>query len=185
MYAPGAVLQPLLHQSRPLRFLLLYMFVHYHYGMEYQAKLTAPFGVIGLRCTEDALTGIDFLSSRVNSRSPRSAFAQKVCDQLTAYLADPDFRFNLPFEPGGTAHQNKVWKIMLSIPRGETRSYGALASQLKSAAQAVGQACGANPVPIVIPCHRVVGKAGLGGFMGHASGDALDIKRWLLAHEQR
>jgi methylated-DNA-[protein]-cysteine S-methyltransferase len=58
-----------------------------------------------------------------------------------------------------------------------------LAAGLKSAAQAVGQACGANPIPIIIPCHRVVGKTGLGGFMRHASGDPLDIKRWLLAHE--
>ncbi|MFZ2541292.1 MAG: methylated-DNA--[protein]-cysteine S-methyltransferase, partial [Gallionella sp.] len=110
---------------------------------------------------------------------------RKVCEQLTAYFVDPDFRFELPVDPGGTAHQHKVWQIMRIIPRGETRSYGALAAQLKSAAQAVGQACGANPIPIVIPCHRVVGKAGLGGFMGHASGTALDIKRWLLAHEQR
>ena len=74
---------------------------------------------------------------------------------------------------------------MLDIPRGETRSYGDLAAELKSGAQAVGQACGANPIPIIIPCHRVVGKAGLGGFMRDASGPSLDIKRWLLKYEQR
>ena len=74
---------------------------------------------------------------------------------------------------------------MLAIPRGETRSYGELAKQLRSAAQAVGQACGANPLPIVIPCHRVVGKAGMGGFMKHGDGAPLDIKRWLLTHERR
>lgn len=73
---------------------------------------------------------------------------------------------------------------MLAIPRGQTRSYGELAAQLKSGAQAVGQACGANPIPVIIPCHRVVGKSGLGGFMRHANGAPLDIKRWLLAHEQ-
>ena len=152
--------------------------------MDYQAKLTAPFGVIGVRCTDDVLTGLEFLPSGVMPQSPRNTLAQKTCEQLTAYLADPDFRFDLPVEPGGTVHQNKVWEIMLSIPRGETRSYGTLATQIKSAAQAVGQACGANPVPIVIPCHRIVGKAGLGGFMGHGSGTSLDIKRWLLAHER-
>ena len=153
--------------------------------MEYQAKLIVPFGVLGIRCTDDALTGLEFLPARTLAQSPCNTFAQNVCEQLTAYLADPDIRFNLPVELGGTVHQNKVWQIMLGIPRGETRRYGEVAAQLKSAARAVGQACGANPIPIVIPCHRVVGKAGMGGFMGHASGVSLDIKRWLLAHEQR
>jgi methylated-DNA-[protein]-cysteine S-methyltransferase len=153
--------------------------------MNYQAILIVPFGSLGIRCNDDALTGIEFLTAGVVPQSPRSTFAQKVCEQLTAYIADPDFRFSLPFQSGGTVHQNKVWQAMLEIPRGATRSYGALATELKSSAQAVGQACGANPIPIVIPCHRVVGKTGLGGFMGHSSGDSLDIKRWLLAHEQR
>jgi len=159
--------------------------LRYYYGMDYQAKLSAPFGVIGIRCAEDVLTGIDFLSSGVTSQPPSNAFARIVCEQLNAYLVAPDFHFDLPVKFGCTVHQNKVWQIMQAIPCGETRTYGELAVELKSAAQAVGQACGANPVPIVIPCHRVVGKFGLGGFMGRASGDALDIKRWLLAHEQR
>ena len=93
--------------------------------------------------------------------------AQKVCEQLAAYFADPDFHFDLPLQPGGTAHQNKVWQAMCAIPRGKTRSYGDVATQLGSSPRAVGQACGANPIPIIIPCHRVVGKAGMGGFMHH------------------
>jgi methylated-DNA-[protein]-cysteine S-methyltransferase len=72
---------------------------------------------------------------------------------------------------------------MQDIPCGQTRTYGEMAAQIGSSAQAVGQACGSNPVPVVIPCHRVVSKLGLGGFMRHAEGEALDIKRWLLAHE--
>jgi len=153
--------------------------------MNYQAILKVPFGSLGVHCPDEVLTSLEFLPSGTTPQSLRNAFAQKVCEQLTAYFADPDFRFSLPFQPGGTMHQNKVWQAILNIPRGATRSYGALAAEVKSSAQAVGQACGANPIPIVIPCHRVVGKAGLGGFMGHASGDSLDIKRWLLAHEQR
>jgi len=153
--------------------------------MGYQAKLSVPFGVLGIRCTDDALTGIDFLPSRTAPQPPRSVFAQRVCEQLSAYLSDPDFCFNLPFKLNGTVHQNKVWKAMLDIPRGETRSYGELAATLKSGAQAVGQACGANPIPIIVPCHRIVGRTGLGGFMRHAGGKPLEIKRWLLAHEQR
>ena len=151
--------------------------------MDYQAKLSVPFGILGVRCNDEALTGIEFLVPGTAPQPPASAFAQKVCEQLSAYLIDPDFRFNLPIKLAGTVHQNKVWQAMRNIPRGETRSYGALAVVLKSGAQAVGQACGANPIPVIVPCHRVVGKSGLGGFMRHASGASLDIKRWLLAHE--
>jgi len=152
--------------------------------MDYQAKLQAPFGVLGIRCTDDALTGIEFLAPGTVPQPPRNAFAQKVCEQLSAYVADPDFRFNLPLKPGGTEHQNKVWQAMCVIPRGQVQTYGDLSAQIHSSPRAVGQACGNNPIPIVIPCHRVVGKAGLGGFMHHSGGYALDIKRWLLAHEQ-
>ena len=153
--------------------------------MVYQAKLAAPFGVLGICCEADALTGIEFLAPGVKPQSASNDFAQQVCKQLSAYFSNPDFHFNLPIKSCGTRHQNKVWQAMLNIPRGETCSYGELAAVLKSGAQAVGQACGANQIPIIIPCHRVVSKAGLGGFMRHASGASLDIKHWLLAHEQR
>jgi methylated-DNA-[protein]-cysteine S-methyltransferase len=153
--------------------------------MDYQAKLTVPFGVLGIRCTEDALTGIDFLPVIEKPQRATSAFAKNVCEQLLRYFENPSAQFTVPLNASGTPHQKKVWQAMLNIPRGETRSYGELAAKLKSGAQAVGQACGANPIPIIIPCHRVVSKSGLGGFMRHASGASLDIKRWLLAHEQR
>ena len=152
--------------------------------MDYQAKLVAPFGILGIRCEADALTGIEFLAPNTPPLPPRNAFAQTVCEQLTAYFADPDFHFDLPLKLNGTAHQNKVWQAMCAIPRGQTRQYGELAVQLASSPRAVGQACGNNPIPIVIPCHRVVSKSGMGGFMHHSGGYALDIKRWLLAHEK-
>jgi methylated-DNA-[protein]-cysteine S-methyltransferase len=153
--------------------------------MSYQAKLAVPFGVLGIRCDETALLGIDFLPVSDESQSPVSAMAEAVCEQLQRYFADPDASFSIPLRYTASEHRQKVWQAMLSIPRGETRSYGEMAAELHSCAQAVGQACGANPIPIVIPCHRVVGKSGLGGFMRHAQGSPLDIKRWLLAHEQR
>jgi O-6-methylguanine DNA methyltransferase len=151
--------------------------------MDYQAKLPVPFGVLGIRCTEDALTGIDFLPATEKPQHAISAFAKTVCEQLLRYFENPDVQFTVPFNTSGTPHQQKVWQALIAIPRGETRSYGELAAALRSGAQAVGQACGANPIPIIIPCHRVVSKSGLGGFMRHASGASLDIKRWLLAHE--
>jgi methylated-DNA-[protein]-cysteine S-methyltransferase len=153
--------------------------------MDYQAKIAVPFGVLGIHCDERELLGIDFLPAAEKTQRASSAFAKTVCEQLRLYVDNPDFQFTVPLKPAGTLHQQKVWQAMLRIPRGETRSYGELATALKSGAQAVGQACGANPIPVIIPCHRVVGKSGLGGFMRHASGDPLDIKRWLLAHERR
>jgi methylated-DNA-[protein]-cysteine S-methyltransferase len=153
--------------------------------MDYQATLPVPFGVLGIRCDDHALLGIAFLPATNKPQHASSAFAETVCEQLLRYLEDPDTQFSVPLRLNGTLHQQKVWQAMCNIPRGETRSYGELAAELRSGAQAVGQACGANPIPIIIPCHRVVSKSGLGGFMGHASGASLDIKRWLLAHEQR
>lgn len=153
--------------------------------MDYQAKLRTPFGVLGIRCTGDALTGIDFLPAGEKPQRATSALAAIVCEQLLRYLENPDVQFSVPLGLHGTPHQQKVWQAMLDIPRGQTRSYGEIAAELKSCAQAVGQACGANPIPVIVPCHRVVGKAGLGGFAHHRNGAHLDIKRWLLAHEQR
>ena len=151
----------------------------------YHAILTAPFGVLGILCEDTALTGVDFLAPGTRPQAPLNSFARAVCNQLGAYFDDPDFRFNLPLKLDGTTHQSKVWQAMCAIPRGQTRQYGELARELASSARAVGQACGANAIPIIIPCHRVVSKAGLGGFAHHSDGYELDIKRWLLKHEQR
>lgn len=149
----------------------------------YQARLVAPFGVLGIRCEAGALTGMEFLAPGVQPQTPTDLFTQSVCEQLLAYFADASYCFDLPIMLNGTAHQTKVWHAMCAIPRGQTRYYAELAQQLTSSPRAIGQACGANPIPIVIPCHRVVSKSGTGGFMHQRGGAALDIKRWLLVHE--
>jgi methylated-DNA-[protein]-cysteine S-methyltransferase len=82
----------------------------------------------------------------------------------------------------GTVFQQRVWQAIASIPLGQTRSYGQLAEQLNSGPRAVANACGANRIPLIIPCHRVLAKNGLGGFM-QGKKNGLNIKRWLLAHE--
>lgn len=155
----------------------------HHEQMDYQAKLRTPFGMLGILCNDEALTGLEFLAPGAGPQAPRTAMAQKACAQLNAYFADPGFRFSIPISIGGTAHQNRVWQAMRAIPRGQVRSYGEVAAQLHSSPLAVGRACGANPIPVVIPCHRIVGKSGLGGFAHQRDGYLLDIKRWLLAHE--
>jgi methylated-DNA-[protein]-cysteine S-methyltransferase len=83
----------------------------------------------------------------------------------------------------GSKHQVDVWQAMQKIKPGATQTYGELSDSIDSSPRAVGTACGQNPVPIVVPCHRVVAANGLGGFMGGKQDDPLKIKRWLLAHE--
>lgn len=101
--------------------------------------------------------------------------------QLDAYFDGDLTDFNLPLDPMGTKHQEKVWRAMQKIPYSQTTTYGKLAKDIGSAAQAVGTACGRNPIPILIPCHRVLGSAGkLGGYSGDGG---LYTKRALLVLE--
>lgn len=149
----------------------------------YAAKYPAPFAVLGIRMEEGKLAGIDFLPLDEAALAPGDALTRQVCEQIEAYLHDPDFQFDLPLSQSPTPHQMKVWQALRAIPRGQATTYGALAQQLGSSPRAVGQACGSNPLPLIIPCHRVVAKNGAGGFMHHASGAPLAIKDWLLRHE--
>ncbi len=152
---------------------------------DYQAKLATPFAVLGLRIEEDWLTDIEYLPVDTPLLAPQTVLAKEICDQLQAYLADPHFTFDLSMHVGGTVHQRRVWRAIQNIPSGMTCSYADIAAQLHSAPRAVGQACGANRLPIIIPCHRVIAKSGgLGGFMNASDGVPLDIKRWLLHHER-
>jgi methylated-DNA-[protein]-cysteine S-methyltransferase len=150
----------------------------------YQARLATPFAVLGIRHEADRLTAIDFLPRKTAPLSPQTRFAEKVSKQLETYLLDPDASFYLPLRLNGTPFQRRVWQAIMQIPRGRTLTYGELARKLFSGPRAVGQACGANPICIVVPCHRVLGSGNLGGFMNRDEGDALAIKRWLLDHER-
>jgi methylated-DNA-[protein]-cysteine S-methyltransferase len=148
---------------------------------------STPFGAIGVRCAGEFVTGIEYLERQTGFR-PHSPLAKEAIRQLAAYLADADFSFDLPLKSTGTAFQHRVWEEISAIPRGTTRTYGNLAASVGSAPRAVGQACGANPLPIVVPCHRVVAASkglngGLGGFARTRGGFLVDVKRWLLRHE--
>ncbi len=152
--------------------------------MNYQACLAAPFAVLGVRCTDDAVTGIDFLPLDTALIAPRARLSNMVCDALQQYLHDASCNFELPLMAVGTSFQCRVWEAMRCIPGGQTITYAELARQIDSGARAVANACGANPIPVIIPCHRVVAANGLGGFMRGREESSLDIKRWLLAHER-
>lgn len=151
---------------------------------QYQAIIAVPFGVVGILCDFKMLAGIDFLAPEILLHEPEDKFTENVCKQLDRYFKDPCYEFSLPFSLNGSAHQKKVWQVLSKIPCGQTRQYGELAQELSSSPRAVGQACGANPIPIVVPCHRVVSKNGIGGFAHQRNGYELDIKKWLLSHEQ-
>ncbi|MGQ0524511.1 MAG: methylated-DNA--[protein]-cysteine S-methyltransferase [Betaproteobacteria bacterium] len=150
----------------------------------YQARYAAPFAVLGIRAVHGTLQGIDYLPRGAATLAPLNGTAEQVCRQIERYLDDPEFRFSVPFFFQGTPFQCKVWRAICRIPSGKTASYMALARALKTAPRPVGGACGANRIPLVIPCHRVVGSTGLGGFMNAKSGSPITIKKWLLAHER-
>ncbi len=151
---------------------------------EFDAVLKTPFGALGVRTEGEAVVDISFLPPGTPPAAPRNALAGRACRQFAAYLDDPRAGFDLPLAPAGTPFQRRVWRAIAAIPRGQTLTYGEIARRLKSAPRAVGQACGRNPYPVVVPCHRVVGaNGGLGGFDSATGGYLIDTKRWLLRHE--
>ena len=150
----------------------------------YAGTLATPFAVLGLRTNGVALTGLSFLPLAEAVSAPTDAVAEQAMRELERYLADPWFRFTVALAPSGTPFQKQVWAQLSAIPRGQPLTYGDVARRVRTAPRAVGQACGANRIPVIIPCHRVVGAQGvLGGFMNADDGDPVAIKRWLLAHE--
>mgnify|MGYP001562039362 CR=1 FL=1 len=138
---------------------------------------------VGVRTRAEELAEICFLPRSIALVAPKNRLAERAARQFERYRRDPDSGFDLPLAEVGTAFQRRVWEVIASIPRGRTLSYGEVARRLRSAPRAVGQACGANWFPLVIPCHRVVGASSLGGFGHHGEGFHLEIKSWLLRHE--
>lgn len=149
----------------------------------FDAVHATPYGRMGIRIANEALIELVFLPPTQRTVVAQSRLAKEACRQIDAFIADPDFRFDLPLTHLGTQFQRRVWDAIAAIHRGRTRTYGDIARDIESAPRAVGQACGANYFPLVIPCHRVVAAAGLGGFAHHDGGYHLKAKRWLLAHE--
>ena len=151
---------------------------------DFDAVLPAPFGALGVRVADGKVIGLEFLPPGTRPQASARPLIQRLARELDAYYADPGHAFDLPLHVTGTPFRQRVWQALLAIPAGQTRSYGDLARQLQSAPRAVGQAVGDNPLPVVIPCHRIIAAdGGLGGFNHRRSGFTQDIKRWLLGHE--
>ncbi len=148
------------------------------------AVIDAPFGQLRLVAEHDILTGIDFLLEHEPAKKPATPLLRETAAQLAAYFKDAHHRFDLPIRLDGTPFQLRVWQALCEIPPGDPLTYGQLAKKLATTPRAVGGACGANPIPVIVPCHRVVSAGGLGGFMGTRYLGPLNIKSWLLAHER-
>jgi methylated-DNA-[protein]-cysteine S-methyltransferase len=152
---------------------------------DYDARIKAPFATLGVKTSGTHVLALHFLPVTVTAKSPIvNTIAHLATVQLMHYLDNPKFKFDLPLKLSGSKHQIDVWHAMQEIAAGSVRTYGDLANEIGSDARAVGTACGKNPVPVIVPCHRIVAANGLGGFMGGKRDDPLAIKRWLLTHER-
>lgn len=140
--------------------------------------IDSPVGRLTISATDDAIVAIGWRDELFGGRN---ALLGEVQRQLEAYFAGRLTVFDLPLMPAGSEFDNRVWQAMRQIPHGQTRSYGELAMEIGSAPRAIGGACGRNPIPIVIPCHRVLARNGLGGYSG---GAGLTTKQWLLDLER-
>ena len=157
-----------------------------HMNIEhFQACIKTPFATLGIVADDQHLLGVHFLPASVPAKAPKlNTIAHLACVQLQAYLDNPNLKFDLPLKLNGSKHQLDVWRGMQKIPAGKTVTYGALADAINSSPRAVGTACGQNPIPVIVPCHRIVAaNGGLGGFMGGKLENPLAIKQWLLKHE--
>lgn len=139
------------------------------------ATLVTPFGPVSLREAGGRIVALDWQAGQGEA----SALVAEGLRQLEEYFAGARQTFDLPLD-WGTGLQERVRRAMAAIPFGETRTYGEISAMVGAPAQAVGQACGANPIPVIIPCHRILGAKGLGGF---SAPGGVETKVALLRHE--
>jgi methylated-DNA-[protein]-cysteine S-methyltransferase len=150
------------------------------------ALINTPFGAVMISSNGGQLA-ITLLAAPACSnvqitKTSANPLVAQACKQVLQYLQQPKAKFNLSLTQQGTAFQQRVWQAIASIPLGQVRTYSELAREIGSGPRAVANACGANKLPLLVPCHRVVAQHGLGGFM-QGKENGLSIKQWLLKHE--
>lgn len=147
--------------------------------MFYSAIIQTPIGKLGICTVAQQLSRLDFLVDHTPLINPKEKTSKLIINELNQYFKNSSFQFNIPYYLQGTPFQKRVWDALSDLPMQKTMSYGALAKKLNTSARAIGSACRTNPIPILIPCHRIVAQRGLGGYKGKK----LFIKKWLLNHE--
>jgi methylated-DNA-[protein]-cysteine S-methyltransferase len=150
---------------------------------DFDIVIDSPVGRLGIGLAGHCVSRIGFLDRRFALRPPVGSAGRRVVAALEDYFVSAQALPSVEVAVAGTEFRQRVWRALRDIPPGQVVTYGALARQLRSSARAVGNACRHNPVPILVPCHRVVAAAGPGGFAGDRDGRLVDIKLRLLAHE--
>lgn len=153
--------------------------------MNYAAIINSPIGYLGIQLSSDFthISHVDFLDNNHQQHLPQHPLAKKAVAEIQYYFQNPHAQFTIPLQLEGTELQQKVWHAMQKIPVGNTLTYSDLAINLNTSPRVIGNACRANPIPVFIPCHRIVAKNHLGGFFGSRSGRPIKMKAWLLEHE--
>ncbi len=143
-----------------------------------QLSLHTPLGDLTISEWDGRIVSLDWGWGRDQTETP---LLQAAVVQLQRYFDGTCQYFELPLDPPGTVYQRRVWQALCRIPPGQTRAYGEMAREIGGSARSIGQANRCNPIPILIPCHRVTSASGLGGYSG---GDGLNTKKWLLDWER-
>lgn len=146
--------------------------------------INVPFGAVGIHIKSDYIVSVELFSNQQQVREANSQFGQYVVQQVSQYFQQVNSKLDIAYAVAGTPFQKRVWNAISDIPAGKVLTYSELAQRVGSGPRAVANACGANKIPLLVPCHRVVAKKGLGGFMQGVEG-GLKIKEWLLAHESK
>lgn len=152
-------------------------------GQAFDAVFVSPVGKLGICVQGKTLFRLEFLSGRYRLREAQSAQANRVQRSILGYFDNPYRSPQIDVQLSGTVFQRRVWRALRRIPAGKVTTYGTLAERLGTSARAVGNACRRNPVPLVVPCHRVVARHGPGGFAGDHQGRLVQVKQWLLRAE--
>ena len=152
----------------------------------FNAIVKAPFGAVGIRlnAVKTHVQELVYLPASTPKQKADCPLAERASEQVKAFLSNPQFIFDLPLQDQGTAFQQKVWRVISGLEAGQVLTYKQVGQIIQCGApRAVGGACGANPYPLIVPCHRVVASHGIGGFAHNDDGFFIEVKRWLLAHE--
>lgn len=148
------------------------------------AWLQAPFGPVRVLADGKGIRRVELWPDEAFREEPGHPLADRAARALERWLwGEGPWPRGWPLMPAGTPFQRRVWRALQEIVPGQRLTYGELAARLGTSARAVGGACRANPLPLLVPCHRVVAAHGLGGFAGDREGARLEVKRWLLEHE--
>ncbi len=150
----------------------------------FEAVITSPVAKLGIKTHNEILVGLSIVPADTKTIHPNTPLTKLVAEQLQAYFDKKLKVFSLPHSGMGTPFQKEVWDALYAMDYGTTKTYAGLAEELNTGPRAVGNACRRNPIVIIVPCHRIVAKNDLGGYSGSKATQWLDIKSWLLHHEQ-